>query len=121
MRFIVDECAGAKLARWLEEAGHDVFSVYDQARGLSDVDVLTMAESEQRIVITTDKDFGEMIYRDGYSHCGVVLIRLADQRAMRKIGVMKRLLDQYGDELPGRFVVVTEGSVRIRGNENSTD
>lgn len=40
MRFIVDECTGPTVARWLRGEGHDVFSVYDEARGLTDADIL---------------------------------------------------------------------------------
>ena len=50
MRFLVDECSGPTLARWLEEQGHDVFSVYEQARGITDEEVLRIAVETERIV-----------------------------------------------------------------------
>ena len=59
MRFLVDECTGPTVARWLEERGHDVFSVYDDASGIEDAEVLRRAHEEERILITSDKDFGE--------------------------------------------------------------
>jgi predicted nuclease of predicted toxin-antitoxin system len=57
MRFIVDECAGPTLALWLQQRGHDVFSVFDQARGSTDDQVLQIALRDERILITVDKDF----------------------------------------------------------------
>lgn len=87
MRFLVDECAGPALARWLAKQGHTVFSVYQEARG--------------------------MIYRDEHPHHGVILLRLEDERAFVKISVMQRLLDRYHDRLLDRYIVVTENRVRF--------
>lgn len=61
MRFLVDECTGPKVAEWLGGEGHTVVSIYDEARGISDDDVLAKAHNENFILITNDKDFGEMI------------------------------------------------------------
>ncbi len=113
MRFLVDECTGPKVAVWLRAQGHDVFSVYDQARGVSDDEVIRRAFAERRILITNDKDFGEKVYREGRPHHGVVLLRLEDERAVNKMRVLARLLGQYGDELPGQFVVATERYTRF--------
>ncbi len=113
MRFLVDECVGPKVARWLREQGHEVFSVYDEARGISDTEILRKAYSEKWIIITNDKDFGEKVYREQYPHWGVILLRLTDERATMKITVLSRFLKQYADEVPGRFVVVTEHTVRF--------
>ena len=55
MKFLVDECTGPAVAHWLEHQGHDVFSVYDQARGTDDVRVLEIAQTEGRILITNDE------------------------------------------------------------------
>ena len=61
MRFLVDECTGPAVARWLRQQGHDVFSVYEEARGMSDAEIIHKAFAEQWILITNDKDFGEKI------------------------------------------------------------
>jgi len=114
MRFLVDECAGPGLASWLTEQGHDVLSVFDAARGISDTEVLRRAVSEQRILVTTDKDFGEMIFRQGRMHTGVILLRLDDERTPNKIDVLDRLLDQHADAVAGAYVVATEETIRIR-------
>jgi predicted nuclease of predicted toxin-antitoxin system len=113
MRFLVDECTGAKVAGWLREQKHDVFSVYEEARGISDEDVIQKAFAENRILITNDKDFGEKVYRERRPHHGVIFMRLEDERAANKIEVLRRLLEVYAGELGDKFVVVTENQVRF--------
>ena len=113
MRFVVDECTGPAVARWLRAVGHDVFSVYDEARGLDDGGVLDLAVRENRILITNDTDFGERVFRLRQPHCGVVLLRLADERAAKKIAALQRLVELHAHDLPGAFTVVGESSIRI--------
>ena len=113
MRFLVDECTGPAVARWLREQGHEVFSVYEEARGIEDEDVIRKAFVENRILVTNDKGFGEKVYRERYRHKGVVLLRLNDERASNKIETMRRLLEGYADQLTDRFVTVTETRVRF--------
>jgi predicted nuclease of predicted toxin-antitoxin system len=81
MRFLVDECTGPAVARWLRDQSHDVFSVYEAARGMTDDDVLDKAYSESWILITNDKDFGEKVYRERKPHHGIIFLRLQDERA----------------------------------------
>lgn len=113
MRFLVDECTGPAVARWLSEQGHDVVSVYETARDLNDETIIQKAHTEKRILITNDKDFGDKIYRQRYPHCGVILLRLEDERASQKIAVLRRLLITYAQQLENQFVVVTETRVRF--------
>jgi predicted nuclease of predicted toxin-antitoxin system len=114
MRFVVDECTGPKVATWLRGKSYDVFSVYDEARGMADDEILAKAYSEQRVLITNDKDFGEKVYREGRPHHGVVLLRLQDERASSKIAALEKLLESFPDQLGDRFVVVTDRQVRFR-------
>jgi len=118
MRFLVDECTGPAVARWLEERGHDVFSVYDDAPGIEDAEVLRRAHEEKRILITNDKDFGGKVYRERYPHSGIVLLRLDNERSQNKISVLRRLLKEYADRLPDHFVVATAEQVRFAGGES---
>ena len=57
MRFLVDECTGPKVAHWLRKEGHDVFSVYEEARGIDDDEIMKIAFKNYFIIITNDKDF----------------------------------------------------------------
>ena len=113
MRFLVDECTGPAVARWLREQSHDVFSVFEEARGATDDDVFQRAAAEDRILITNDKDFGEKVYRSKQPHHGVIFLRLRDERAASKIAVLEKLLGSYAEQLSGAFVVVTETQVRF--------
>jgi predicted nuclease of predicted toxin-antitoxin system len=114
MRFLVDECTGPAVARWLRQQAHDVFSVFEQARGLDDDAVLQQAWTEDRIIVTNDKDFGDMVFRDHRPHKGVFLLRLVNMTAPRQIAALARVLGQYPEaQLVGRFVVVTEAAIRI--------
>ncbi|MCA9186407.1 MAG: DUF5615 family PIN-like protein [Pirellulaceae bacterium] len=113
MRFLVDECTGPTVARWLRDRSHEVFSVYDEARGAADDDILDRAYSENWIVITNDRDFGEKVYRDKRPHHGVIFLRLQDERAASKISAIEKLLDAHEERLADAFVVVTETQVRF--------
>ncbi len=115
MRFLIDECTGSKVANWLRDENHEVFSVFDEARGISDDEVLIKASDENWILITNDKDFGEMIFRERRIHHGIVFLRLDDERAINKIKVLEQLLKNYAEKLSEQFVTVTETKVRIAG------
>jgi len=90
MRFLVDESTGPAVAEWLRQRGHEAFSVYDEARGMDDDDIIQKAFTENWILVTNDKDFGEKIYRERRLHKGVILLRLEDERAPVKIQILKR-------------------------------
>ena len=113
MRFLVDESTGPTVAEWLSGQGHEVFSVYESARGLDDDAIVQKAHLENWILITNDKDFGEKVYREHKPHHGILLLRLNDERAKIKIEVLDRVLTNYADRLAEQFVVVTEKSVRF--------
>jgi len=113
MRFLVDESTGPRVARWLREQGHDVFSVYEQFRGMSDDEVIQKACLEGWVLITNVKDFGNKVYRENHPHRGIVLLRLSDERSVAKIETLKRLLTNYEDRLEKAFVVVTETKIRF--------
>ncbi len=113
MRFLVDECTGPAVAEWLRDQKHEVFSVFEEARGMDDNDIILKALEENLILITNDKDFGEKVYRDGRLHRGVILLRLEDERSPSKIQVLSRLLRAYPDRLLNTFVVVTQKQIRF--------
>lgn len=113
MRLLVDECTGPKVAEWLRNEGHDVFSVYQEATGMSDADVLAKAVHEDWVLITNDKDFGEMVFRERLAHKGVIFLRLADERASNKIDVLRKLFANHSEKLQGQFVTVTDTKVRF--------
>lgn len=113
MRFLVDECTGVVVARWLSEQGHEVFSVYEEARGIDDDEIITKAFAENWILITNDKDFGEKVHREQRPHKGIILLRLENERSGNKINTLQRLLETYSEQLSNNFIVVTETQIRF--------
>ena len=118
MKFIVDECTGPAVAKWLMDQGHEVFSIFDEAKGLDDDSIIKKAFEEKWILITNDKDFGDMVYRDGRLHCGVILLRLQDERSVVKIQVLSSLFDSYLNRIEDSFLIATEHRVRFARSKN---
>jgi predicted nuclease of predicted toxin-antitoxin system len=113
MRFLVDECTGPAVAKWLRSLHHDVFSVYDEALGLDDESIIEKANRENYVLVTNDKDFGELVFHMRKAHKGVILLRLEDERSENKIAVLNRVLDSSSDKLVNNFIIVTEKTIRI--------
>lgn len=81
--------------------------------GASDNKVIKKAYNEERVLITNDKDFGEKVYRQGYKHRGVILLRLKNERIQNKINVLKEFFSWHSKLIDNNFVVVTENKVRV--------
>ena len=113
MRFLVDECTGPAVAAWLRNERHEVFSVFEEDRGMDDEAIIQKALRESWILVTNDKDFGAKVYRDGRLHKGVILLRLCDERSPCKINVLSSVLETYSDRVPASFLVATEKQVRF--------
>ena len=117
MRFLLDENAELRIAAFLTQAGHDVTSiVQDHPRSISDEQVLAIAHAEQRIIITNDRDFGDLIFRLRLPHAGVIYFRLPlDSTAAEKIQWLTRLLRDHPNRL-NEFVVIRPNGIRFRPN-----
>ena len=79
-----------------------------------DPDVLARAAREDRVLVTNDKDFGELTFRGGKAHAGVLLLRLHDESPANRVRVVRAVLAQWADRLAGSFTVATENEVRFR-------
>ena len=115
MRFLLDQSAEARIATYLISEGHDAKRVgRDFPHGLPDDQVLAIARVEQRILITNDRDFGELVFRHRQPHAGVIYFRLPlDADATEKIVWLQRLLAAHQQDLD-RFIVVSEQGIRVR-------
>jgi len=118
MKFLVDESVEYAVVIFLREKGFDVASIAETSASIDDEAVLEMAFKQHRILITNDKDFGELIYRHKLTHVGVILLRLPREDAESKIESLSELFKRYGKKLPGAFTVVTEREIRIRQQIN---
>ena len=75
MRWLIDECVDAALVALLRESGHDAVYMSDVAPRATDVEVMNRAHRESRLLLTEDKDFGQLAYAGGHGTAGVILIR----------------------------------------------
>ncbi len=114
LRFLVDESSGRRLASALAGAGHNIKFVTDIMPAAADLEILKFAEREKRILITNDKDFGELIFRLRKPSSGVILLRLQIDSAERRIKTVLSLIDKFLSQLYSHFVVANEFEVRIR-------
>lgn len=114
MNFLFDESVDASIAHRLRDDGHTVVCVWEQEPGRSDEQVLAWANHDQALLVTADKDFGELVFRLGRAHNGVLLIRLAGLPIERKSDIVSAAVRGYGQAMCGAFTVITPGVVRLR-------
>ncbi|MBF0537542.1 MAG: DUF5615 family PIN-like protein [Nitrospirae bacterium] len=115
MRFIVDVGVGKKVEEYLQTEGFYVKSVREINPCLSDIEILKIAVSEGLMLITMDKDFGELVYNTGKAHEGVLILRLDGANGAEKVEVLKEILSGYADRIKGKFCVFQGGRLRLRG------
>jgi len=114
LRILANENVPGPAIEAMRAAGHDVVWMFEGRRGLDDPMVLKQAQAEGRILITFDKDFGELVYRGGAdASAGVVLIRISTRSPEEAADRILRELAAHAEELPGHFTVVGDHGVRV--------
>jgi len=113
MRFLADENCDFAVVRALRDAGHDVLAVSEVTPRADDEDVIRLALDDQRIVLTEDKDFGQLVYAHGQKTLGVVLLRFPASARRLLPDAVRKLIEGKGETLKGAFVVVQPGRTRI--------
>ena len=117
MRFLLDVCASSRrMQATLARLGHDVVSALEYDPRASDEVLLALATSEERVLITEDKDFGELVFVRRLPH--PCIIRFVEMTVAEKVSAMENLLEREEDAMrQGTIIVVTKSRVRIRHNE----
>lgn len=110
----MDVSAGQVVADAVRGLGHDVQAVRDVDPRMADIDILAWAVREARLVVTMDKDFGELVYRSGEPHAGVLLLRLEAVRTAERVQIVTDIFTNHAGDLPGHFSVNQNGRLRIR-------
>ncbi len=87
---------------------------------MEDAKILSRAAREKRLVITMDKDFGELVYRQRRTHAGVLLLRLEAANGPAKVAVVAQIFGEHGETLHGRLSVYSRGYLRIRDADVGT-
>jgi len=115
-RFLVDMCADVRVAQWLANAGHDVTHLRDEnLHRLPNGEIFTKAAAENRIVVTFDLDFGEIIALSGSRNVSAIVFRLRNTRTQHVIERLTLLLPKILGFLESRaIVIIEEGRFRVR-------
>ena len=115
MRWLADENIPAGVVVWLRDEGHDVVWMVETFRGESDLAVLARARREDRILITLDRDFGELVFlRSAPPPAGIVYVRLVPASVSQLVARLHWLLRSGDVSIPGGFVVLDADGARSR-------
>jgi predicted nuclease of predicted toxin-antitoxin system len=114
MNLLVDESVDQQIVDRLRQNGHTIVYVAEEAPGIVDDDVLRRANERAAPLVTADKDFGELVFRQRRANKGVVLLRLAGLTSGRKASIVSCALRDHGNEMLQAFSVISPGTVRIR-------
>lgn len=113
MKVLLDACIAGKARDALRAAGHDVVWAGDWSEDPGDEAILARAHGEGRVLITLDKDFGELAVLEGLPHCGIV--RLVNLRSAQQGPASVEILRRYAEDLKAAAIITAEsGRVRIR-------
>lgn len=114
MLLVADENIPVGLVAALRQAGHEIRYIREIARGASDPRVLEMALAEDAILLTSDLDFGALVWRQGLSHAGVLQLRLEQLTTREQAELVLHVLNENGERLMGAFAVLSPTSLRLR-------
>jgi predicted nuclease of predicted toxin-antitoxin system len=113
MRFLADENCDFTVVRALRAAGHDVLCVSEITPRAEDSEVIKLADDEKRILLTEDKDFGQLVYSHGQKTLGVIFLRFPTSARRQISRDVVNLVKQQGEKLAGCFITVQPGRIRI--------
>lgn len=117
MKLLIDTCVSGRVRDALQAAGHDVVWTSDWPQDPGDDEILDHAHQEQRILITLDKDFGELAVVQARPHSGI--IRLLNWSSRQQASTCLQILEKYSTELESGAIVTAEpGRVRVRPSNN---
>jgi len=114
VRYLADESVERQIVDALRQAGYEVDYIAEIAPGADDSDVLARANRQESVLITGDKDFGELVYRGGQQSAGVVLFRLSGLTQQRKATIAAKVFADHAADFASAFSVVTASGVRVR-------
>ena len=114
MNFLADESIEGEIVARLRQEGYSVLYVAEMSPGISDDEVLDLANQSGSLLLTGDKDFGELVYRQHRLTSGVILVRLEGLPPLTKAGIVAAMIGKHQSELNQSFAVITPGITRIR-------
>ena len=114
MKFLADESLELRIVQALRLAGFDILSISEKCPSVSDSTVLNLCQREKRILITNDKDFGELVFFEKRASRGILLLRFDLEATEQKTQRLLEFLKFHKSKLENNFVVLTEYNARIR-------
>lgn len=117
MKFVADESVDGQIVDRLREEGYFVWYVAEMEPGISDEEVIDLANRKKALLLTADKEFGELVFQQKRLNPGVVLIRLAGFSSIKKAEIVYSAIQKHISELSEVFAVITPGIIRIRRSE----
>jgi len=114
LKFLVDVGVGKKVEDFLYKSCYDVLPVRKINPRMSDSEIIGIAAKDNRIIITMDKDFGELVYNSGLIHKGILLLRTENCTGDKKAKILSEILINYSSELEENFCVFSKDRLRIR-------
>ena len=114
MRLVADECVDYGIIRELRKNNVEVFSIFEEIASIKDKNVLEIANEREWILLTEDRDFGELVFRLKNAHHGVILIRLEGYKPHLKAGIVLSTITKHSNELINSFTVIQPNATRIR-------
>ncbi len=114
MKILADESVDIPVYEYLKQAGFSIEHVSFIESGSTDLHVLDIAYSQKLLLLTVDKDFGELAFRNKRPSSGIVLYRLSGLTNLQKSDLILRVFNEKGKDLQSNFTVVTKTQVRIR-------
>ncbi|MDO9097843.1 MAG: DUF5615 family PIN-like protein [Candidatus Methanoperedens sp.] len=114
MKLLADENVDKPIVERLRKDGHVVLYVAEIAPSISDDEVIQLANQEKALLLTADKDFGDLVFRQSRIIYGVIFLRLSGLLPQRKADMVAKAVQEHADELAWNFTVISHGAVRIR-------
>ncbi len=114
MKFLADEDLDRLIVERLRQTAHSVLYVAEMAPSLPDEAVLELASDEEAILVTADRDFGELVFRRRQATAGVVLVRLAGLSPEEKAAIVVAAVASHGQQFARAFSVISPNSIRVR-------
>jgi len=114
MNVLADENVDGPLVAWLRSCGHDVLWLAETAPGREDAEIVELAIAASRVILTQDRDFGELVFRGGKRPPGVIYLRVRSRSVAELLRAFQRAWPQIESHAPGRFIVLSGEKIRIR-------
>lgn len=114
MKIVADEGVDRQIVEELRRASHEVTYVAEVTPGINDDEVLELANERGAVLLTADKDFGELVFRLNRTSWGIVPIRLAGLDPDAKSAIVANAIREHGEQMYDCFSVITAGAIRIR-------